>query len=96
MGRHEIEQRFVRELARKIPLPGDEQMIAAARGVQITGILLCLADDEDLPRCQCFIDLALAEAKTTIKRLLVAAMEDWTGLAQFLPRPSTVKSPPTS
>ncbi len=32
---------------------------------------------------KCFIDLALDQAKTNVKRILVAAMGDWTGLAQF-------------
>lgn len=38
-------------------------MIAVARGVQVTGILLCVMDNRDLTKCECFIDLAKAETK---------------------------------
>ena len=86
VGWTEIEQRFARELASKIPLPLDAKMIATARGVQVTGILLCSVNGDDLTRCQCFIDLALSEAKTNVRRILVAATDDWTGLGQFRPR----------
>ncbi|WUJ68712.1 hypothetical protein OG809_26825 [Kribbella soli] len=82
-GAERIERRFVRELVTRIPLPGDSRLIATARGVQITGILLCLLNGDDLSRCQCFVDLALEQAKTAVKKLLTAAMEDWTQLARF-------------
>ena len=49
----------------------------------MTGILLCLLNDDDLRRCQCFVDLALEQAKTAVKKLLTTAMEDWTQLARF-------------
>lgn len=58
-----------------------------ARGLQITGILVCVVDGQDLIRCPFFIDLALAESKARVKQILVAALDDWTGLAAF--RPST-------
>lgn len=56
-----------------------------ARGLQVTGILLCLVDGRDLTRCQCFIDLALAETKSRVKQILLAAMDDWTRLATYTP-----------
>ncbi len=74
---------FGRELASTIPLPHEAQVVAMARGVQITGILLCVINGDDLRSCQCFIDLALAEAETTVERILMAGMDDWTGLAAF-------------
>lgn len=49
----------------------------------MTGILLCLLNGDDLRQCQCFIDLALEQAKTTVKRILTTALEDWTRLALF-------------
>jgi hypothetical protein len=49
----------------------------------VTGVLLCLVSGDDLTRCQCFIDLALSETKTQVKKILVAAINDWTGLANF-------------
>lgn len=86
MGRHAIEQRFARELGSRVPLPTDAQMVATARGAQITGIVICLVNGDDLNRCQCFIDLALSESKTRLKSVLVAAMDDWAGLGQFRPK----------
>ena len=76
-------QAFAAELASNIPLPIDAKAIAVARGVQVAGILLCVMDNRDLTRCECFIDLALAETKERLQRILVAAMSDWTGLARF-------------
>ncbi len=86
LGFARIEQQFARELAERIPLPIDAKVVAAARGVQVAGVVICIANDEDLTRCQCFIDLALELAKSRVHALLVAAMDDWRGLADFPPR----------
>ena len=43
----------------------DAKLVATARGVQVTGVLLCLVNDDDLRQCQCFIDLSLEQAKTS-------------------------------
>lgn len=74
---------FTRELATNIPLPYEARAIAVARGAQITGVLLCAINGEDLTRCQCFIDLALEETKTVVKKILLAGADDWVGLAAF-------------
>jgi hypothetical protein len=80
---------FAEELASNIPLgPVDAKMVAVARGIQVAGIVLCTLDDRDLTKCQCFIDLALAETKERVRQILVAAMSDWTGLARFAPKDS--------
>jgi hypothetical protein len=51
-------------------------------------------DGRDLSKCECFIDLALAETKERVNQILVAAMSDWTGLARFRPRsPGQLRSP---
>ena len=43
---------FTKELARNIPIvPLDAKMTAVARGIQITGIVLCLMDERDLTQC---------------------------------------------
>jgi hypothetical protein len=85
-GINDAEKTFVKELASRMPLPPDAKIIAVARGVQVTGILLCLGQGDELTRCQCFIDLALSESKTRVKKLLLAATEDWTGLSAFPPK----------
>jgi hypothetical protein len=75
---------FTKELVANIPLPPvDAKMVAVARSVQIAGILLCVMDNRDLKKCECFIDLAMTETKEQVKRMLVAAMSDWTVLARF-------------
>ena len=79
---------FTKELISSMPLPFDAKTIAAARGIQVAGVLLCVMDGRDLTECECFIDLAVAETKERVNRLLVAAMSDWTGLARFIPEPS--------
>ncbi len=83
VGRSRIEQRFAREFAKRIPLPNEGKLITAARGVQVAGVLLCVLNDDDLSRCQCFIDLALEQSKTALKRLLETAMENWMALTAF-------------
>jgi len=78
---------FAGALASNIPItPVDVKMIAVARGLQVSGIALCIFRDEDITRCQCFIDLALAETKTRIKNILAAAIDDWVKLAIFPPQ----------
>ena len=79
---------FTSELASSIPLPTDAKIIAVARGLQVTGIAVCLAGAPDLTRYQCFADLALDLAKSQVKKLLVAAESDWAGLARFPPPPA--------
>jgi hypothetical protein len=63
-------------------------MVAVARGVQVAGILMCVTDNRDLTKCECFIDLAKAEAKERVQQMLVAAMSNWTNLARFSPNTS--------
>jgi hypothetical protein len=60
-------------------------MIVVARGLQVAGILLCVMDGRDLTKCECFIDLALAETKERVNQTLVVAMSDWANLARFRP-----------
>lgn len=83
IGLDGLAKRFARELIEHIPLPFDAKATAAARGVQVTGVLLCVLNGDDLRRCQCFIDLALDQAKTAVKKILTDAMEDWTLLGSF-------------
>jgi hypothetical protein len=77
---------FAGELAKNIPLPTDAKIIAVARGLQVTGIAICVANSADLTSCQCFIDLALDLAKSQVRKLLITAEGDWVNLAQFKPR----------
>lgn len=83
LGGDLVVQTFARELSSRIPLPQDAQLIATARGLQVTGVLLCVVREDDLTRCECFRDLALAESKERLKAIFEAAAKDWTGLARF-------------
>ena len=85
-GINETARVFARELSSKIPIPPiDAKAVAVARGVQVAGIVICVSAGDDLTRCQCFIDLALTETKTRVKKILLAAAQDWTGLKEFSP-----------
>jgi hypothetical protein len=87
LGGSNAAQAFTSELVSNIPLPFmDARIVAAARGAQVTGILLCVMEGRDLTRCECFRDLALELAKTQVRKLLVAAMGDWRRLGDFTPR----------
>ena len=81
LGGSDVVRAFTAEVAAAVPLPWDAKATAVARGLQVTGILLCVAGSNDLTTCYCFADLALAQGKTMVKDLLVTAIDDWTALA---------------
>jgi hypothetical protein len=85
LGASDPVEAFVDELASNIPLPVDAQAVAIARGLQVAGILLCVMDGRELAKCECFIDLAMAETKERVSQILVAAMSNWTRLQRFAP-----------
>jgi hypothetical protein len=85
---------FTKELVKRIPIgPVDAKLIAAARTIQIAGIVLCLMDERDLTRCDCFIDLALTETKERVSQILGTRLANWARLAEFGPTPSAATYP---
>lgn len=80
LRRPRIERVFAQELARRIPLPWDAQLAAAARGLQIAGIYVCLVGNRELADCACLADVLKAEGKERVKKLIQAAVEDWRSL----------------
>jgi hypothetical protein len=81
---------FTRGLVKRIPIgPIDAKLTAAARAIQMAGIVLCLMDGRDLTRCDCFVDLALAETKERVSQILEAGLARWSELARFGPPAST-------
>ena len=85
-GADDFTRAFASELAANIPLgPIDAKAVSVARGLQISGVFLCIMDNRDLTECECFIDLALTETKERVKQILIAGISDWTGLARFTP-----------
>ncbi|TMQ89783.1 hypothetical protein ETD83_38340 [Actinomadura soli] len=79
-GAGRVVKTFAQELASRLPLPMDTELVAVARALQVTGVLLCSLNGDDLTRCRCFIDLALTETKENAGNLLTAAMNDWVNL----------------
>lgn len=79
-GWSRIERVFAQELASRIPLPWDAQLAAAARGLQIAGIYVCLVGNRDLADCACLRDVLEAEGKERVKKLIQGAVEDWKAL----------------
>ncbi|WP_307077365.1 hypothetical protein [Streptomyces canus] len=80
LGRPRIERVFAQELARRIPLPIDAKLSAAARGLQIAGIYICIVGNRDLADCACLRDVLKVEGKERLQRLIQGAMGDWEGL----------------
>ncbi|WEV26826.1 hypothetical protein OYE22_17710 [Streptomyces sp. 71268] len=82
IGRPRIERVFAQEVARRVPLPFDAKLSAAARGLQIAGIYTCVVGNRDLTDCACLRDVISAEGQERLQRLIHGAMGDW----QSLPR----------
>lgn len=80
LGRPQVERIFAQEVARRIPLPTDLKLSAAARSLQIVGIYVCIAGNCDLAGCACLRDVVKSEGEARLKRLVQGAMEDWRGL----------------
>lgn len=74
-------RRFASALGERLPLPQDADVAATARGLQVTGILVCVSAGRDLRECRCFVDLAVDETKERVKQLLEVATRDWVQLA---------------
>ena len=74
---HTPECTFAHELIKSIPLPGDEQFVAAAYGLQLTGVCLCGMQGIPLTQCACFQPLALEWTKEQVKLFLVSSGTEW-------------------
>ncbi len=85
LGASDAALAFAEQLASALPLAPAVKMVAVARGIQVTGVLLCAMDGRDLAECECFVDLALTEPKEQVHEMLVGATSDWTGLQTFAP-----------
>jgi hypothetical protein len=80
---------FTRELVKRILIGSEDvKLTAAARTIQIAGIVLCLMNGLDLTRCDCFIDLALAETKERVSQILEMRLTNWAELTRFGENPS--------
>jgi hypothetical protein len=50
-------------------------------------------EGRDLTRCDCFIDLALAETKERVSQILETRLANWAELARYGPAPSVATRP---
>ncbi|OFB38785.1 hypothetical protein Manayef4_21295 [Frankia sp. CgMI4] len=81
LNRSSIERQFAAELVKRLPLPTvGENLIATARGLQVTGIVVCVAESRPLTECACFTDVVRVEGQDKVKSLITAGMADWAGL----------------
>ncbi|OWV00509.1 hypothetical protein B5D80_27965 [Micromonospora wenchangensis] len=76
---------FGREIAKRIPLPWDQQLVAVSRGMQIAGIAVCMLNGRDLAKCECFVDVVINEGKERVRQLMDWAAKDWRNLEQLVP-----------
>jgi hypothetical protein len=74
---HAPEHLFAHELIKSIPLPGDEQFIAAAYGLRVAGVCICVMQGISLRKCACFQPLALEYTKEQVKSILVSSGTEW-------------------
>ncbi|MEU8626854.1 hypothetical protein [Streptomyces sp. NPDC048669] len=88
-GRPPIARDFAQELASRIPLPGDAQLAAAARGLQVAGIYVCLTGNRDLAGCACLRDVLGLEGMGQIKKLIEGSVADWLELPGRVPVPGS-------
>jgi hypothetical protein len=77
LRRPSIERVFAQEVARRIPLPVDAKLAAAARGLQIAGIYVCIIGAGDLADCACLREVLKVEGEERLQRLVQGAMEEW-------------------
>lgn len=77
MIRSSLEGRFATELAKNIPLPGDELFVATTHGLRVTGVALCASRNIPLQKCACFKALVLEHGKNIAKKILVAQGDKW-------------------
>ncbi|MEV6486980.1 hypothetical protein [Streptomyces sp. NPDC051576] len=71
---------FIGEItSRLIMMPVEAHLAAAARGLQIAGICVCVLGG-DLAHCACLLDVLKAEGQERVEALVSGAMEDWRGL----------------
>ncbi|MET8278090.1 hypothetical protein [Micromonospora sp. NPDC005174] len=76
---------FGKEIAKRLPLPWDQQLVAVSRGMQIAGIAVCMINGRELTKCECFIDVVIEEGKERVRQLMDWAARDWRNLEQLIP-----------
>lgn len=79
-----LQRALARKLFEALPVPGiTEHLVTVGRGLQITGIVLCVLQDYDLRQCACFEDLVNEQGKQFTRQLIQIAMGDWKDLGEW-------------
>jgi hypothetical protein len=84
VGGSHLAQALSREIAARVPLPFvDHFAVIAARGLQVTGIVMCVLRGQPVVDCACFKDVVIVEGKERMNAMLVAAISNWSGFQRF-------------
>ena len=71
LGRPTLERNIAVAFAKKIPLPGEDQIKATVQAIRIFGVLLCADKGLDIVNCcPCFWKLAEDKSKEELKEVL--------------------------
>ena len=79
----QFHRKLTEKIAAKIPLPGDSELEAIARGLQIVGIFECVIKTLPMTSCACLRmlggQMAEDEAKERVEELICETREDLVG-----------------
>lgn len=71
LGRSSLERRVIEEFARKIPLPGEDQIKETIRTIRVFGVFLCYSAGLNVAtECPCFRPLWSTSTKEALKKAL--------------------------
>ena len=87
LRRPEPERALAETLAKRIPLPGDEEIDEVVRCLRIVGVYVCLNGGSDVLACPCFHALAKEKTKDELRSVLEEKLD-----AAFPGSPSTCPS----
>lgn len=80
-----LERDLAVQLTARLPLKtGEADTIAAARGLQLTGMYICSTRDVGPRACQCFVDVARTDGPRALKHLIRAGATDWSLLTGLI------------
>jgi hypothetical protein len=75
-GTPALERSIAVAFAKKIPLPGQDQIAAAVQSIRIYGVFLCAIEGLDIvARCPCFWKLAEDKSKEELEAVLEAKLD---------------------
>lgn len=80
MRRPQPERALAEALAKKIPLPGEEQITSVVHGIRIVGVYVCVQGGKDLLQdCRCFRALAKDRTEEELKDALATKLDEFEG-----------------